>query len=116
NDQSLVLRLDWRGLSLLLPGDLGPRGEATLLERGGPLRVLALKVAHHGSRFSSTAPFLQAAHPTLAGGSGGPRHPLPHPSPGARPGGRAPASGPPAPACTGPIAMGRSSWRPTDAF
>jgi competence protein ComEC len=81
NDQSLVLRLDWRGLSLLLPGDLGPRGEATLLERGGPLRVLALKVAHHGSRFSSTAPFLQAARPTLAVVSVGARNPFRHPSP-----------------------------------
>ncbi|HKW93695.1 MAG TPA: MBL fold metallo-hydrolase, partial [Methylomirabilota bacterium] len=81
NDQSLVLRLDWRGLSLLLPGDLGPRGEATLLERGAPLRVLALKVAHHGSRFSSTAPFLQAARPTLAVVSVGARNPFRHPSP-----------------------------------
>jgi competence protein ComEC len=80
NDQSLVLRLDWRGVSLLLAGDLGPRGEALLLERSGPVRALALKVAHHGSRFSSTAPFLERAHPRLAVISVGARNPFRHPS------------------------------------
>jgi len=81
NDQSLVLRLDWRSVSLLLPGDLGPRGEALLLERGGPLRVLALKVPHHGSRFSSSAPLLQAVRPLVAVVSVGARNPFRHPSP-----------------------------------
>ena len=81
NDQSLVLRLDWRGVSLLLAGDLGPRGEALLLERPGPVRALALKVAHHGSRFSSTAAFLERARPRLAVISVGARNPFRHPSP-----------------------------------
>jgi competence protein ComEC len=81
NDESLVLRLDWRGMSLLLPGDLGARGEALLVERGGPLRALALKVAHHGSRSSSSAPFLQAARPRVAVISVGARNPFGHPSP-----------------------------------
>jgi competence protein ComEC len=80
NDQSLVLRLDWRGVSLLLAGDLGPRGEAQLLERAGPVRTLALKVAHHGSRFSSTAPFLERARPRVAVISVGARNPFRHPS------------------------------------
>ncbi|MGH7367047.1 MAG: DNA internalization-related competence protein ComEC/Rec2 [Candidatus Rokuibacteriota bacterium] len=80
NDHSLVLRLDWRGVSLLLAGDLGPRGEALLLERGAPVQVLALKVAHHGSRFSSTTPFLQRARPRLAVVSVGTRNPFRHPS------------------------------------
>jgi len=83
NDDSLVLRLDWRGVSLLLAGDLGSRGEAQLVERGGPLRTLALKVAHHGSRFSSTAPFLEATQPHLAVISVGARNPFGHPSPDA---------------------------------
>ncbi len=81
NDQSLVLRLDWRGVSLLLPGDVGARGEALLLDRGAPLRVLALKVPHHGSRFSSSAPLLQAARPLVAVVSVGARNPFRHPSP-----------------------------------
>jgi competence protein ComEC len=81
NDDSLVLRLDWRGVSLLLTGDLGPLGEARLVERGGPLRILTLKVAHHGSRFSSSAAFLDAARPDLAVISVGARNPFRHPSP-----------------------------------
>jgi competence protein ComEC len=80
NDRSLVLRLDWRGVSLLFAGDLGPRGEALLLERGGPVRALALKVAHHGSRFSSTAAFLAQVRPHLAVISVGARNPFRHPS------------------------------------
>ncbi|MGH7384585.1 MAG: DNA internalization-related competence protein ComEC/Rec2, partial [Candidatus Rokuibacteriota bacterium] len=80
NDHSLVLRLDWRGVSLLLAGDLGPRGEALLLERGAPVQALALKVAHHGSRFSSTTPFLQRVRPRLAVVSVGARNPFRHPS------------------------------------
>jgi competence protein ComEC len=81
NDQSLVLRLDWRGVSLLLPGDLGPQGEAALLGRAGPLRALVLKVAHHGSRSSSGTPFLRAAQPLVAVVSVGVRNPFRHPSP-----------------------------------
>lgn len=80
NDESLVLRLDWRGVSILLPGDLGPRGEALLLERGGPLGAVVLKVAHHGSRFSSGAPFLQASRPLVAVISVGAGNPFHHPS------------------------------------
>ena len=83
NDDSLVLRLDWRGVSLLLPGDLGASGEAALLGRAGPLRVLVLKVAHHGSRSSSGAPFLRAAQPLVAVVSVGARNPFRHPSPDA---------------------------------
>jgi competence protein ComEC len=80
NDESLVLRLDWRGVSILLPGDLGPRGEALLVERAGPLRAAVLKVAHHGSRFSTSAEFLQAARPLVAVVSVGARNPFRHPS------------------------------------
>ena len=80
NDDSLVLRLDWRAVSLLLTGDLGGEGEERVRERGGPLRALALKVAHHGSRFSSTAPFLEAARPALAIISVGARNPFRHPT------------------------------------
>jgi competence protein ComEC len=79
NDASLVLRLDWRGVSMLFTGDLGWQGEERLRTR--PLAVQALKVAHHGSRFSSTAAFLHAARPVVAIVSAGARNPFRHPAP-----------------------------------
>jgi competence protein ComEC len=36
NDESLVLRLDWRGVSLLLTGDLGWEGEERMRGQAGP--------------------------------------------------------------------------------
>ena len=81
NDDSLVLRLDWRGVAVLLPGDLGGPGEARVLEREAPVRVLLLKVAHHGSRSSSSAAFVEAARPAFAIISVGARNPFGHPTP-----------------------------------
>jgi competence protein ComEC len=80
NDRSLVLRLDWRGLSLLLTGDLGFAGEAAILARGPPARALVLKVAHHGSRFSTGQAFLEATRPAVAVISAGARNPFGHPA------------------------------------
>ena len=51
-----------------------------MLERGEPVRVLVLRVAHHGSRFSSSAPFLGAAQPSFAVISVGARNPFRHPT------------------------------------
>jgi competence protein ComEC len=80
NELSLVLRLDWRGLSLLLPGDLGARGEERLLAGQAPLAATLLKVGHHGSRFGTTDRFLEATRPSLAVISAGPRNPFGHPA------------------------------------
>jgi competence protein ComEC len=81
NEESLVLRLDWRGFSLLLTGDLGAPGEERLLAAHAPLRTLALKVGHHGSRFSSSEDFLDVARPAIAVISAGARNPFRHPTP-----------------------------------
>jgi competence protein ComEC len=80
NDDSLVLRLDWRGVSLLFTGDLGWTGEERVLERGAPVRALVLKIAHHGSRSSSSAAFLESARPSFAIVSVGARNPFRHPT------------------------------------
>jgi competence protein ComEC len=80
NELSLVLRLDWRGLSLLLPGDLGARGEERLLAGQAPLAATLLKVGHHGSRFGTTDRFLEATRPWLAVISAGPGNPFGHPA------------------------------------
>jgi len=80
NNNSLVLRLDWGLVSVLLSGDLEQEGELALLAAGLPLRHLILKVAHHGSRYSTTEEFLRAAQPRLAVVSVGARNPFRHPA------------------------------------
>jgi competence protein ComEC len=59
-------REDGEAADLLLVGDATPEVEAALLEAGTVPPATVLKVAHHGSRFSSTAAFLVAARPKLA--------------------------------------------------
>ena len=60
NDRSLVVRAEAGGTRLLLAGDLEAASEAALLASGADLRAELLKLSHHGSRTSSTAPFLEA--------------------------------------------------------
>jgi competence protein ComEC len=66
NEESLVFRLVLGRFSLLLTGDAGLESEANLLTSRQKLQSTVLKVAHHGSRNSSSLPFLKAASPQLA--------------------------------------------------
>jgi len=68
NERSLVARLNWHGVTLLLTGDLEGEGEARLLERSGPDALTAdvLKVAHHGSGNATSEPFIHAVRPRLS--------------------------------------------------
>jgi competence protein ComEC len=81
NNNSLVLRLDWGLASFLLTGDVEQEGEAELLTRRQPLAHLVLKVAHHGSRYSTTEEFLKAGRPAVAVISVGAGNPFRHPTP-----------------------------------
>lgn len=65
NDGSCVLAVGSGAGRLLLTGDLESGGEAALVAAGADLRAAVLQVPHHGSRTSTTAPFLTAVSPRL---------------------------------------------------
>ncbi len=66
NDNSLVLKLCYQGLSCLFPGDIESPGEEVVRARkGSHLRSDILLAPHHGSNSSCTAAFLNAVRPQL---------------------------------------------------
>jgi competence protein ComEC len=66
NNDSLVLRVRFGRRSFLLTGDVEKPIEYRMLDGNEIQQVDVLKVAHHGSRTSSTASFLDAANPAFA--------------------------------------------------
>jgi competence protein ComEC len=66
NDRSLTLRVEAAGRAVLLPGDLEAPAEARLVAASAPLAADVLKLPHHGSRTSSSAPFLAAVGGSVA--------------------------------------------------
>ncbi|HZO83188.1 MAG TPA: ComEC/Rec2 family competence protein [Candidatus Binataceae bacterium] len=67
NNLSMVLRIAQRGRSVMFTGDLEAEGERTLLAHvpESELASTVLKAPHHGSRTSSSAPFVEAVHPRV---------------------------------------------------
>jgi competence protein ComEC len=83
NDNSLVVAVGWRGRRILFSGDIEHEAEDELVARAGPrLAADVVKVPHHGSKTSSTAPFVAATHPALAVISVGERNRWGFPNPG----------------------------------
>jgi len=80
NDQSVVLRLTWGQVSVLLTGDIGAEAESLLIWSEQPLSADVLKVAHHGSNNSSSAGFVRAVQPTYAVISAGAGNRFGHPA------------------------------------
>jgi competence protein ComEC len=65
NDNSLVVTVRYAGRTLLFAGDLEVEGEEQLVAAGiGEVDVV--KVAHHGSRTSSSPVFVAATRPEVA--------------------------------------------------
>ena len=81
NNDSLVLRIEFGRRSLLLAGDMESPIEQALLDEGVLSRADILKVGHHGSRTSSTSPFLDALHPSFGVISDGVDNLFHHPHP-----------------------------------
>jgi competence protein ComEC len=81
NDQSLVLRLGYGNRSFLLTGDIEREAEERLAAGDSDLRADVLKVAHHGSKTSSTVEFLERVKPQHAVISVAEHSPFGHPHP-----------------------------------
>jgi competence protein ComEC len=79
NNVSIVLLGEIGRQRFLLAGDIEEAIDPILIARGLP-RVDLLKVAHHGSRTSSTAAFLDAVRPRVAVASAGAGNPYGHPT------------------------------------
>jgi competence protein ComEC len=81
NDDSIVLELRWRNVSILLTGDIGRVPERIIAPGIQPARIRVIKVAHHGSLTSSTAEFVNTIRPQIAVVSAGRSNHFGHPVP-----------------------------------
>lgn len=66
NDYSIVNRLEYKDISLLLTGDTEKQSENEMLNSNMDLKANILKVGHHGSNSSSTDEFLDRVDPSYA--------------------------------------------------
>ena len=66
NNKSVVTRFDYGASSFLFTGDIESPAEKEIIAGGENIDVEYLKVAHHGSKYSSSDEFLDAASPAEA--------------------------------------------------
>jgi competence protein ComEC len=64
NEEALVLQLEYGGIKSLFTGDIGAETEEKLLDVLEDVDIL--KVAHHGSRYSTCQAFLEKTNPETA--------------------------------------------------
>jgi len=81
NDNSVVLRVIYGKSRFLLTGDAEAEAESEMLGHCADLSADVLKAGHHGSRWSTNAPFLDAVHPSIAIISCGENNVYNHPHP-----------------------------------
>jgi len=82
NSNSIAFRLRYRSITVLFAGDMEAVVEERLLAEGVPVKADLLKVAHHGSGYSSTDAFLRAVQPRWAVVSVGSGNSFGHPDRG----------------------------------
>src|SRR5439155_18850927 len=81
NDDSVVLELRYRNVAVLVLGDVGADIERSILPQLSPAVLRILKVAHHGSRTSTSQELLDAWHRQIAIISCGRGNSFGHPAP-----------------------------------
>jgi competence protein ComEC len=84
NNDSIVLNMKYKNIKILLTGDIEAEAENLILsnENAKDLRADVLKVAHHGSRFSTSSRFLSTVKPKICVVSVGKYNNFGHPSMG----------------------------------
>ena len=80
NEGSITLRLKGLGHSAVLTGDLTVKGEKEIMKTDAYLKSDVLKLGHHGSKTSSSVPFLNAVNPIYAIIPSGKNNRFRHPS------------------------------------
>ncbi len=81
NDDSIVLELRWRDVSVVLTGDIGRETEQSITPLFPPAGIRIIKVPHHGSLTSSSRAFLDRLGPRVAVVSAGRNNTFGHPAP-----------------------------------
>jgi len=66
NEDSIVLRINFGKINILLAGDLNIRGEKRLINASTNLNSDVLKVGHHGAKDSCSEEFINKVKPKIA--------------------------------------------------
>lgn len=83
NFSSSLFKINYRGTTVLITGDISEEGERELLRKykgSDILRCDVLKIAHHGSKYSSCEDFIDEVSPKVAVISVGENNKYGHPS------------------------------------
>ena len=81
DNNGVVIKLIWGKISFLFTADIRLEAEFELIEQRANLRSTVLKVAHHGSKTSTSSQFLAIVDPEVAVISVGANNTFGHPSP-----------------------------------
>ena len=80
NANSIVLRLDYGSFSMLLPGDAEEQTEHRFISKDVNVEAQVWKIAHHGSKYATSADFVQRVKPQIVIISSGEWNRYGHPS------------------------------------
>ncbi len=81
NDASITAHLQYDQISFIFTGDIEESAESEILKTGVDISSTVIKVAHHGSRTSTTDLFLEAVRPEVAVITVGENNRFDHPAP-----------------------------------
>lgn len=80
NESAIVEKITINGISALFTADIDKKVETSLASLGKELRAEILKVAHHGSKYSSDLRFISSVSPSLSVIEVGARNTYGHPT------------------------------------